>query len=150
MILVTASSTILWTCVHSSSATLPELISWIYLLPPLYISMLLLLLLSRFSHVRLCATPEIAAHQAPLSLGFSRQEHWSGLPFLSPYVSIMELILVILEWPSSFPNFLQSKPDICHKKLLFWAAVSSMSCFYWLYEASPFSAAKNIINLIQY
>ena len=24
------------------------------------------------------------AHQAPLSLGFSRQEHWSGLPFLSP------------------------------------------------------------------
>ena len=45
---------------------------------------LLLLLLSRFSHVRLCATPETAAHQAPLSLGFSRQEHWSGLPFPSP------------------------------------------------------------------
>ena len=43
----------------------------------------LLLLLSRFSHVRLCATPETAAHQAPLSLGFSRQEHWSGLPFPS-------------------------------------------------------------------
>ena len=45
---------------------------------------LLLLLLSRFSRVRLCATPEMAAHQAPLSLGFSRQEHWSGLPFPSP------------------------------------------------------------------
>ena len=45
---------------------------------------LLLLLLSRFSRVRLCATPETAAHQAPLSLGFSRQEHWSGLPFPSP------------------------------------------------------------------
>jgi len=44
----------------------------------------LLLLLSRFSHVRLCATPQTAAHQAPLSLGFSRQEHWSGLPFPSP------------------------------------------------------------------
>ena len=41
---------------------------------------LLLLLLRRFSHVRLCATPEMAAHQAPPSLGFSRQEHWSGLP----------------------------------------------------------------------
>ena len=40
-----------------------------------------LLLLSRFSRVRLCATPETTAHQAPLSLGFSRQEHWSGLPF---------------------------------------------------------------------
>ena len=47
-------------------------------------SMLLLLLLSRFSRVRLCATPETAAHQAPPSLGFSRQEHWSGVPFPSP------------------------------------------------------------------
>ena len=46
--------------------------------------LLLLLLLSRFSHVRLCATPETAAHQAPPSLGFSRQEHWSGLPLPSP------------------------------------------------------------------
>ena len=36
---------------------------------------MLLLLLSRFSHVRLCATPWMAAHQAPLALGFSRQEH---------------------------------------------------------------------------
>ena len=43
-----------------------------------------LLLLSRFSCVRLCATPETAAHQAPPSLGSSRQEHWSGLPFPSP------------------------------------------------------------------
>ena len=34
--------------------------------------------------VRLCVTPETAAHQAPPSLGFSRQEHWSGLPFPSP------------------------------------------------------------------
>ena len=46
--------------------------------------LLLLLLLSRFSHVQLCATPETAAHQAPPSLGFSRQECWSGLPFPSP------------------------------------------------------------------
>ena len=44
----------------------------------------LLLLLSRFSRARLCATPQTAAHQAPPSLGFSRQEHWSGLPFPSP------------------------------------------------------------------
>ena len=45
---------------------------------------IMLLLLSRFSLVRLCATPETAARWAPLSLGFSRQEHWSGLPFPSP------------------------------------------------------------------
>ena len=38
---------------------------------------------SHFSRVQLCATPEMAAHQAPPPLGFSRQEHWSGLPFPS-------------------------------------------------------------------
>ena len=47
-------------------------------------SMLLLLLLSHFSRVRLCATAQTAAHQASPSLGSSRQEYWSGLPFPSP------------------------------------------------------------------
>ena len=42
------------------------------------------LLLSHFSRVQLCSTPETATHQAPPSLGFSRQEHWSGLPFPCP------------------------------------------------------------------
>ena len=37
-----------------------------------------------FSRVRLFATPWTVAQQAPLSMGFSRQEHWSGLPFPSP------------------------------------------------------------------
>ena len=50
----------------------------------LFAFLLLLLLLSHFSHVRLCVTPWMAAHQAPRSLGFSKQEHWSGLPFPSP------------------------------------------------------------------
>ena len=36
------------------------------------------------SRVWLCATPEMAAHQAPPSLGFSRQEHWNELPFPFP------------------------------------------------------------------
>jgi len=45
---------------------------------------LLLLLLSRFSLVLLCATPWTAAYQAPLSMGFFRQEYWSGVPLPSP------------------------------------------------------------------
>ena len=53
--------------------------------------LLLLLLLSRFSHVRLCETPQTAAYQAPPSLGFSRQEHWSGLPVSKGF------------WPSQDP-----------------------------------------------
>ena len=56
----------------------------VLLLPCYLSSLLLLLLLSRFSRVRLCVTPKMAARQAPPSLGFSRQEHWSGLPLPSP------------------------------------------------------------------
>ena len=36
------------------------------------------------SCIQLCVTPWTVAHQAPLSMGFSRQEYWSGLPFPSP------------------------------------------------------------------
>ena len=43
-----------------------------------------MLLLSRFSHVQLFVAPWIVANQAPLSMGFSRQEYWSGLPFPPP------------------------------------------------------------------
>ena len=39
---------------------------------------------SRFNHVQLFACPWTVAGQAPLSIGFSSQEHWSGLPFPSP------------------------------------------------------------------
>ena len=60
-----------------NNEVIPFVATWMDLL-------LLLLLLSLFSHVRLCATPETAAHQAPPSPGVSRQEHWSGLPFPSP------------------------------------------------------------------
>ena len=41
-------------------------------------------MLSRFSHVRLFVIPWTVALQAPLSMGFSRQEYWNGLPFPSP------------------------------------------------------------------
>ena len=39
---------------------------------------------SHFSHVWLFATLWLVAHQGPLSMGFSRQEYWSGLPFPPP------------------------------------------------------------------
>ena len=43
------------------------------------------------SRVRLLATPWTAAHQAPPSMGFSRQEYWSGVPLPSPTMQDMEL-----------------------------------------------------------
>ena len=42
------------------------------------------------SHVRLLVTPWIAAYQAPLSTGFSRQEYWSGVPLPSPIPLLRE------------------------------------------------------------
>ena len=60
---------------------------------------IMLLLLSRFSGVRPCATSEMAAHQAPPSLGFSRQEHWSGLPFPSPNNCLRWLLLSVFLFP---------------------------------------------------
>ena len=51
---------------------------------PVQLTLLCCAVLSHFSHVPLFATPWTVAHQAPLSTGFSRQEYWSGLPFLSP------------------------------------------------------------------
>ena len=41
-------------------------------------------MLSRFSHIWLFATPWTIAHQGPLSMGFSKQEYWSGLPCPPP------------------------------------------------------------------
>ena len=41
-------------------------------------------MLSHFSHFRFFVTPWTAECQAPLSMGFPRQEYWSGVPFPSP------------------------------------------------------------------
>ena len=57
------------------------------------------------SHVRLSATPWTAAYQAPPSMGFSRQEYWSGVPLLSPTTALkwgkkkkfFETVVIILE-----------------------------------------------------
>ena len=57
-----------------------------------FLKIFLLLILCcccRFSRVQLFVTPETVAHQAPLSLGFSRQKYWSGFPFPSPMHACM-------------------------------------------------------------
>ena len=52
------------------------------------------------------------------------------------------------EWCSSFPYFLQFMSEFGNIEFMIWATVSSRSCFWWLYRASPSLAAKDIINLI--
>ena len=66
------------------------------------------------SHVRLFMTPWTAAYQAPPSMGFSRQEYWSGLPLPSPFFAWMGHIfqfpymLVIFTEPWTFESKIRS------------------------------------------
>ena len=87
-----------WTARRSNHLILKE-ISPEYSLEGLMLKLLLLLLLSHFSRVRLFATPRTAAHQAPLPMGFSRQDYWSGLHALLQGVFLIHLcILHLLHW----------------------------------------------------
>ena len=73
------------------------------------------------SRVRLFATPWTIAYKAPLSMGFSRQEYWSGLPFPSPEdladpgvkpgSSALEADTLTSEPPGMYVNFL--KVSLC-------------------------------------
>ena len=76
--------------------------------------LLLLLLLSRFSRVQLSATPQMAAYQAPLSMGFSRQEYWSGLPLPFPLLcwalSKYQLLFSLLS-QAQYPPPWEEKPS---------------------------------------
>ena len=66
------------------------------------------------SHVRLLATPWTAAHQAPPSMGFSRQEYWSGVPLPSPVrrASMYELERGINVHPEDNHRKLWSMPPL--------------------------------------
>ena len=47
-------------------------------------NLIAIIILNHFNRVQLCTSLWTEAHQAPLSMGSSRQEYWSGLPFVSP------------------------------------------------------------------
>ena len=89
----------------------------------------LLLLLSLLSRVQLCVTPQTAAQQAPLSLGFSRQEYWHGLPFPSPVhemksesevaQSCLTLRLLVTPWTVAY----QAPPSMGLSRQEYWSGV---------------------------
>ena len=86
-----------------------------------------MLLLSCFSHVWLCATPQMAANQAPLSLGFSRQEHWSGLPFpssmheseKSKWIRSVSVRLFVTPWTTAY----QAPPSVGFSRQGYWSGL---------------------------
>ena len=92
-------------------------------------AVLLLLLLSRFSRVRLCATPETAAPQAHLSLGFSRQDNGVGCHFLLPCMKVKSENEVAQSCPT-LSNPMDCSPPgssvhrIFQARVLEWAAIA--------------------------
>ena len=64
----------------------PQMSNQVLLLSFLHIFLIKSLIFLVLSHVQLFVTPWTVAHQAPLSMEFSRQECWSGLPFPTPTV----------------------------------------------------------------
>ena len=89
----------------------------------------LLCVLSCFSRIRVFATPWTVAHQAPLSMGFSRQEYWSGLlcPPLGDlphpgmeHLSLMSPALAGRFFTTSAPwEAQQEPPNTCHCQMVF-------------------------------
>ena len=80
---------------------------------------------SRFSRVWLSMTPWTVACLAPLSMGFSRQEYWSGLPFPSPEAlpdpGSNPHLLCLLPWQAgSLPLAPPGKPNLHNSKWQLW------------------------------
>ena len=87
-------------------------------------------MLSHFSHVQLCATAWTAAHQAPLSMGFSRQEYWSGRQTYTPIISKHQQITPPLPLESPYPGHTPLLPMTfsCNPQLCVRSLSSSLNC----------------------
>ena len=95
----------------------------------LHLLNILLLLLSHFSRVRLCVTPQTAAHQAPPSLGFSRQEHGVGCHFLLQCMKVKSESEVAQSCPTLHNPMDCSSPGssvhgIFQARVLEWGAIA--------------------------
>ena len=93
----------------------------------------LLLLLGRFSRVRLLATPWTAAYQAPPPMGFSRQEYWSGLPLPSPRPLTFPKSNPALPsrpcWPQVAPQHWKCGPSDCRMLHVNSTCTTSKTCY---------------------
>ena len=90
------------------------------------------------SRVRLLATPWTAAYQAPLPLGFSRQEYWSGLPLPSPdmYAAAAAAAALLQSCPTLCDPIDRSPPgspvpEILQARTLEWVSISFSNAWKW-------------------
>ena len=113
----------------------------------------MLLLLSRFSRVWLCATPKTVVHQAPPSLGFSRQEHWSGLPFRFSIAwkwkvkvkSLSPVWLSATPWTAAY----QAPLSMGFSRQEYWSGVPLPSTWFTVgFKGPSFLLSKDILKFL--
>ena len=94
-------------------------------------------MLNCFSHVWPFVTPWTVAHQAPLSLGFSRQEYWSGLPHPPPRIfptqGLNPHLLWLLRSRRILHHWATRKPDTIIATYLYNSSPSSCHYYYIIY-----------------
>ena len=64
------------------------------------------------SRVQLLVTPWTAAYQAPLSMGFARQDYWSGLPLPSPLIVLSSNLKEIITFPGKYIQSMEARWEI--------------------------------------
>ena len=95
------------------------------------------------------STPWTAAHQAPPSMGLSRQEYWSGVPLPSPLslaISNKLYILRSFELPMPQREFIDSTPSMIKNRLVFY----SISCNCQILETTSLPKSKRLFKLLWY
>ena len=116
-----------------------------------------ILLPSRFSCVRLCATPWTAAYQASPSMGFSRQEHWRGCHFLLQCMKVeseseVTQLCLTLRHPMDCSLLGFSVHGILQARVLEWGAIafSNISGRVPLFSYMPFSSPDHYHSFLYY
>ena len=112
-------------CFFKNEQCVVFLKTFIYLFKKFSMYYVMLLLLSCFSRVWLLVAPWTAAHQAPPSMGFSRQEYWSGLPLPSPpwHLTNFWMKKQIIEWMN------QLTVSQCCQWISWVRCLSTLFCF---------------------
>ena len=118
---------------------------------------LLLLLLSHFSHIQPCPTPQTATHQAPLSLGFFRQEHWNGLTLewvaisfassISSPLQVKEISNQVFLSVFSFPVSEKNKLSLIENTSIFWQR-ESWKCFWMVIMVLLYAYLETVTDFI--
>ena len=98
--------------------------------------------LKSLSHVRLFATPWTAAYQAPLSMGFSRQENWSGVPLPSPTEYLMVLCM---EWLFNKYLFIFNLKAQININYLLYSLICLTQLLKWRFKSSQFCYERDLL-----